>query len=111
MSEGESVAILISFNTKSEKFDSAYERNKFYRKLYGFKQVVKKEKKTYTYRKEGLLDEMPHMKIADSTFVIARDHINQIRRFFSDWEDKVMWKTLKVLLDEEEIEMLMEDGL
>jgi len=94
-------AILICFSVKSGKFESAYERNKFFRSLYGWKQIITKEKKVYTYKREGLLDRIPHKKIDQSSFIIPEKEIEKITKFLKEWHDKVIWKTFKVLLDED----------
>lgn len=91
--------MLISFSVKSEKFDSNYERNKFFRELYGWKQTVPKENKTYEYHRNGVLDEMPHVKVDQSSFMIPEDNFDEITDFFEEWSNKVIWRTFKVLLD------------
>jgi len=35
-------AVLVTFSVRSNMFDSDYERNKFYRGLYGWRQKIKK---------------------------------------------------------------------
>jgi hypothetical protein len=107
----EKKAVLIAFSVQSEKFESHYERNKFFRGLYGWKQMIRKEvvvskkqkpqEKFYTYRREGLLDEIPHEKVDQSSFIVPEDDFNKITKFFKEWRDKVMWKSFKVLLDED----------
>ena len=94
-------AILICFSIKSEKFKNNYERNKFFRGLYGWKQVITKEKKVYTYRRSGLLDEIPHKKIDQSSFIVPEKEVDRIISFLREWHDKVIWRTFKVLLDED----------
>ncbi|MDI6799011.1 MAG: hypothetical protein QMD12_03425 [Candidatus Aenigmarchaeota archaeon] len=104
-------AVLICFSVRSGRFESHYERNKFFRGLYGWKQMIRKEicagkpgkkEKVYTYRREGLLDEMPHIKVDQSSFIVPEDEFEKITRFLKEWHDKVIWKTFKVLLDEDE---------
>ena len=95
-------AVLISFDTVKEKFDSASERNRFYWKLYGRRQVVVRHSKRYVYQREGILEEIPHIKVADSVFIVAMEHMKRMMRFFDEWEDKVELKTFPVLLDEKE---------
>ena len=101
--KGEQTAILISFDTIKERFDSPSERNRFYWKLYGRKQVVVKKSKRYKYEREGLLNEIPHIKVADSVFIIAMEHMKRMMNFFDQWEDKVELKTFPVLLDKKEM--------
>jgi hypothetical protein len=98
-------AVLICFNVRSERFDSNYERNKFFRGLYGWKQMIKKEtadgkEKTYVYERDGLLDEIPHKKVDQSSFFIDNDDADEIFRFFDEWADKVMLNAFKVILED-----------
>lgn len=102
-------AILISFDTIKEKFESASERNRFYWELHGRKQVVIKDSGRYEYDKEGLLEEVPHIDVADSVFIIAMDHMKKMMEFFKDWEDKIELKTFPILLDDKESEELEDD--
>ena len=100
-------AVLITFSIKSQKFESNYERNKFFRGLYGWKQMIRKTKeKVYTYHREGLLDKIPHSKVDQSSFIIPEDEIDKILKFFKEWNDKVMWKIFKILLEEDELEKM-----
>ncbi len=102
----EKKAILITFSVESKKFSSNYERNKFFRELYGWKQIIKKEEKRYTYRRTGLLDEIPHLKVDQSMFIILEKHMQKMIEFLEDWEDKIRWNKFDVLLDKEQEEML-----
>jgi len=107
----EKKAVLIAFSVQSGKFESHYERNKFFRGLYGWKQMIRKEVivskkqkpqgKVYTYRREGLLDEIPHEKVDQSSFIVPEDEVGKIMKCFKEWRDKVIWKSFKVLLDED----------
>ena len=53
----ESAAALLTYRTKKENFDSVYERNKFYRGLFGYTQTVKRKGKRDEDEKEGLMEE------------------------------------------------------
>lgn len=105
----EKKAVLICFSVKSEKFESNYERNKFFRGLYGWKQVIHREEKKYVYRRDGLLDEMPHKKIDQSSFIVDTDEFERIMNFFKEWGKKVIWNKFKVLLDEDEFEEIFKE--
>ena len=96
----ENTAILISFDTVKERFESASERNRFYWELHGRKQVVIKQSGRYEYQKEGLLEEIPNIPVSDSVFIIAMEHMKRMMQFFKGWEDKVEFETFPVLLDE-----------
>ena len=99
-------AILISFDTLKEKFESPSERNRFYWGLYGRKQVIIKSSGRYEYDREGILDSMNHIKVDNSVFIIALKHLERIMKFFKEWEDKIELKTFPVLLDDDEIKEL-----
>jgi hypothetical protein len=116
----EKKAVLICFSVNSGRFESHYERNKFFRGLYGWKQMIrkeihvsgvrsKKEEKVYTYQREGLLDEVPHKKVDQSSFIVPEDDSERIINFMNEWHNKVIWKTFKVLLDED-FEDFFEEG-
>ncbi|HKZ45189.1 MAG TPA: hypothetical protein VJ343_00620 [archaeon] len=120
MPREEKKAVLICFSVNSRRFESHYERNKFFRGLYGWKQMIrkeihvsgskpKKEEKFYTYRREGLLDEIPHKKVDQSSFIVPEDGFERIADFMNDWHNKVIWKTFKVLLDEDFDEFFEEE--
>jgi hypothetical protein len=96
-------AVIITFHTNAEKFDSDYERIKFFRELYGWNQIVPKNEKRYLYRRNGLLDEIPHAKIADSSFMVAQNHIEQIMKFFKEWHDKVECDMMEVMMKRREM--------
>lgn len=106
--KGTETAILISFDTESEKFDSPSERNKFFSELHGRKQIIIKNEKRYEYHREGLLDEIPNIKVDNSVFIIMQEHLRQMMEFFNGWEDKVNFKTFPILLNREELRQLKE---
>jgi len=106
--KGSKIAILISFDTKADAFESPYERNKFFSKLHGRKQIIIKGGRRYEYRREGLLDVVPHLKVDNSVFIIMEKHMKLMEDFFREWRDKVMFKSFPVLLDGEEFKKLEE---
>lgn len=103
-------AVLISFDTNIEKFESAYERNKFFSELHGRKQIVVKQGKRYEYRREGILDEIPNLRVDNSIFIIMQEHMKMMERFFGEWQDKVMFKSFPVLLNNKEMKELEESN-
>jgi hypothetical protein len=98
------MAILISFDTNSEAFESPYERNKFFAELHGRKQVVVKDGKKYEYQRDGLLDEIPNLRVDNSVFIIMQEHMRQMEQFFNAWQDKVMFKSFPVMLGNREFQ-------
>jgi hypothetical protein len=89
-------AFIITFHSKA--FDSDYERSKFFKELHGWKQIVPREDKRYEYRRKGMLDEVPHIKIADSVFMIAAEHARMVEEFFKQWEDKVEYDMMEIMI-------------
>ncbi|MFH0836911.1 MAG: hypothetical protein V1870_02165 [Candidatus Aenigmatarchaeota archaeon] len=90
--------VIVSFDTLIDRFDSNYERNKFFKDLYGWKQMVPGNRKTYNYRRPGLLDNIPHEKISSSVFMIAMEHMKQVELFFDQWHKKVECDMIEVML-------------
>ncbi len=103
----EKKGVLITFSVKTQKV-SPSEKTIFFRKLYGWKQVVPAEEKTYEYERPGILDEVPHEKVDQSSFLVPENHFEEIEEFFEEWHSKVIWKTFKVLLDKDMDKMFRE---
>ncbi|TAL47091.1 hypothetical protein EPN87_03765 [archaeon] len=93
--------ILFTFSVKTEKFKTPSERTTFFRKLYGWKQVVTNDEKTYEYERPGIIDDVPHEKVDQSSFIVPEHDIDEIMDFFEHWSNKVMFRTFKVLLDDD----------
>ncbi|MFT4893203.1 MAG: hypothetical protein ACI8Z7_001005 [Candidatus Nanohaloarchaea archaeon] len=96
-------ASLLTYNTHREKFESVYERNKFYRGLFGYKQTVKKNGKKYEYEKDGLMDKIPNSRIDDSVFIIANNKVQKVENYFMDWGEKVSHHIFTVLIEDKNI--------
>jgi hypothetical protein len=104
MEFGAKKCVLVCFSVNSNRFESVSERNNFFKQLYGWNQKIVKKKKTYIYRRNGLLDNVPHIKIDQSSFIIPEEEFNKVFNFFEQWSKKVIWKTFKILLEEKESE-------
>ncbi|MCX6815429.1 MAG: hypothetical protein NT120_01075 [Candidatus Aenigmarchaeota archaeon] len=101
---------IITFHTNPEKFDSDYERIKFFKELHGWNQTVPKNGKKYEYRRPGLLDEIPHVKIADSAFMIAMENMDRVMSYFQEWSDKVECEMMEAMIkDRGKIEQLFHE--
>ncbi|MFB6182629.1 MAG: hypothetical protein ABEI78_01050 [Candidatus Nanohaloarchaea archaeon] len=96
-------AALLTYNTKKENFESVYERNKFYRGLFGYKQTVKRNGKKYEYEKDGIMDEIPNIRIDDSVFIIKKSGIYKVEEYFEDWKNKVSHHIFTVLIEDQAI--------
>lgn len=94
-------AVLVAFSICTKKFKSNYERSMFFRYLYGWKQIVTKGEREYTYRREGLLDRVRCKRIDQSSFIVIEDDFDKVEEFFRRWGEKVIFKTLKIILDED----------
>ena len=90
--------VIITFRTKSKRFKSDYERNKFFRGLYGWKQTVPHNHKKYLYYRAGLLDEIEHEKIADSVLMVALKDMERIMNYFEEWHGKVECEAMEVFV-------------
>lgn len=99
-------AVLIKFSIESRSFESNTERNRFFRELYGWKQIVTKDEKRYIYERRGLLDEIPCARIDKSMLLIEKEYVNKILKFLREWEDKVNWYMFNVLLDKKQEKLL-----
>ncbi len=104
--DGNNTAILISFDMDCSKFDSNYERNRFFRGLYGWNQIIRKNNSVYHYHREGVMNEVPHIKVDNSVFIVAVDEMQRILDYFTEWHTKISWKTFRVLLTPDEIRLL-----
>lgn len=89
-------ATLITYETDRSKFSSLSERNKFYRGLFGYKQTVKENGKAYHYEKDGIIDSTPHIKVADSVFIVPEDEAKPVLSYLRDWGDKVQYTAYKI---------------
>ncbi|MFB6208228.1 MAG: hypothetical protein ABEJ69_02670 [Candidatus Nanohaloarchaea archaeon] len=96
-------ASLLTYNTKKRNFDSVYERNKFYRGLFGYKQTVKRNGKRYEYEKNGIMDEIPNIRIDNSVFIVSRRHVDTIEEYFQKWENKVTHHLFQVIIEDQNI--------
>ena len=100
-------AMLVSFSVKSKMFDSDYERNKFYRGLYGWRQKIRKSYGEYEYYKKGLLDEVPFFKVDKSLFIISCKDIKLIETYMDMWMRKVEYNIFEIILTPEQIKILV----
>ena len=101
-------AVLICFSIQTKKFRNNYEKCKFFKALYGWKQIIPKKEKTYVYERKGLLNRIPHLKVDQSSFIIPKNFLDEMIRFLEEWEDKVIWRHFEVLINEE-IERIFEE--
>lgn len=56
------------------------DRVRFYRRLYGYTDMSNHRR--YTYKRSGLLSEIPYLKTTDSTIIVKRSHAQSVRKFF-----------------------------
>ena len=81
---------------------SPVKRSKLSRKLYGgmyFSNYCK-----YSYPSEGLLGEMPHIKVAGGVFIIREGFEGKIKELFSGTSVKLYIR--RVILEDEDMEFL-----
>lgn len=94
---------IITFHTRPEKFESNYDRVKFFNGLHGWNQVIPNKEKRYIYRRAGILDEVPHVKVADSAFIVAAAHIKRVMDYFDEWSDKVECEMMKAMMRDQDV--------
>ncbi len=92
-------AVIISFDTHSERFESLSERNRFFRGLYGWEQTVPGNNRVYRYRRHGILDDVPHIKIADSAFIVELANMKQVENYFEKWDNKVECEMIEIMVE------------
>ncbi len=103
-------AALISYETKREWFDSRSERNRFYRGLSGYRRTVRRNDKVYRYEKPGLLGETPHIKVADAAFIVHRDNVQKVTRYFDEWSGRVEFEVFRIVLEDHEEQLVSDDA-
>ena len=107
--------VLIKFSTNTDKFNSNYERNQFFRGLHGWKQIIIKRTRStegphgihvieqrYVYPRSGLLNEVNHVKVADSAFIVAMEDMKRMTDFFKTWEEKVNAEFMEMFMTEKQ---------
>jgi len=99
-------AVLFNYSCNSKAFDSPSDRNKFFAGLHGRKQIVRRKGGEYIYRRKGLLDVIPHIKVDDSVFIVARENAGQVVKFFEEWQEKIEFKQFIVLLGGKELKKI-----
>jgi len=95
-------ALLVAYDTNRDRFDSLYERNKFFRGLFGYRQTVTENGKTYRYEKEGLLSTIPTIKVEDSVIILQDDDAETLMEYLDDWAPQVEYRTFTVVLGDED---------
>ncbi len=96
-------AALLTYDTRRQNFESVYERNKFYRGLFGYKQTVKKNGKEYRYEKDGLMDEIQSVRVDDSVFIFEQRYTGRVEEYFSEWGEKVSHHIFTVIIEDQKI--------
>lgn len=99
--EKQKKAVMFTFTMKSSGVSNS-EKTKFFKELYGWTQTVPGGKKKYVYHREGIIEEMPHEKVDQSSFLVPEDDADKMMDFFDDWGKKVMLRTFNVLLDNDD---------
>ncbi|MBI4170732.1 MAG: hypothetical protein HY514_03490 [Candidatus Aenigmarchaeota archaeon] len=94
--------VIITFHTRSDRFDSEYDKSKFFRELHGWKQTVPGNGKRYTYARKGVLSEVPHIKVSDSTFIVPSAEAKTLIEYMEEWADKVEFEMLDMMMRQRE---------
>lgn len=94
--------VIITFHTRSDRFDSEYDKSKFFRELHGWKQTVPRNGKRYVYMRKGILGEVPHIKVSDSTFIVPSEEAKTLVEYMQEWADKVEFEMLNMMMKQRE---------
>ena len=91
----EDTGCLITFKLRKEIESTA--RTRFFRKLYGCKDKSNYGK--YTYERKGVLDEIPHIKLARAVIIVRNEDKEKLLEFL---KGKVDVSMRKVTLEKED---------
>ena len=92
--------VMFTFSMKTQKITNS-DKTKFYKELYGWTQTVPGGKKKYVYRREGIIEDVPHENIGQSSFLVPENQSEKMMQFFDEWRKKVMFRTFRVLDDQD----------
>lgn len=92
---------MITFSTRSDCFKSMYERNMFYRGLYGWRQIIRKCYGTYEYYKSGVLDQIPHLRVDKSLFIVFHDDLEIVKEYFNMWGNKIRYNCFEIIITQD----------
>lgn len=98
--EKQKKAVMFTFTMRGASVSNS-EKTKFYKELYGWTQTVPGGKKKYVYHREGVLEDMPHEKVDQSSFIVPENDADKMMEFFDEWHKKVMFRTFKVLMEDD----------
>lgn|SRR3989338_838159 len=94
--------VIITFHTRNDRFDSEYEKSKFFRELHGWKQTVPRNGKRYVYLRKGVLGEVQHIRVAESTFIVPSEQAKTVIDYFQEWADKVEVEMMDMMMRQRE---------
>lgn len=94
-------AVMFTYTIRSSGVTNS-EKTRFYKELYGWTQTVPGGKKKYVYHREGVLEDVPHEKVDQSSFLVPEDDADEVTEFFDEWSKKVMMRAFKVLLEDDD---------
>ncbi len=100
--KGDMPVVIITIRTKNDTFSSDYERSKFFRELHGWKQTVPRNGKRYVYVRKGVLAGIPHIKVADSTYIVPQHDAKALIDYVEEWSDKVEVEMLQMMMRQQE---------
>lgn len=74
------------------KYTSLKRTNQFCKKFYG--QNTSTHKGKYQYRRKGLLDEMPNIKLIRGVIIIPKKYTNRIIKFLQEYNAEIHARTI-----------------
>lgn len=88
MSEKSGIIILYRIRTKTTKSNT----EKFCREFYGY--MDKSNYGKYQYRRKGLLDRIPHIKLIRGAIIIQKGNCNKVTQFLKRFNAEVHVRTI-----------------
>ncbi|MGC8622091.1 MAG: hypothetical protein ACP5U0_09275 [Caldisphaera sp.] len=82
---------------------NSVERSVINRKFLGY--VDKSQYGKYSYVREGLMTNIPHIHVSNSLFIVRQEDLNKIISFFEEYKVELFFR--KVVLTESDIKVLL----
>jgi len=101
-------ALLVTYRAEGRMFDSTYQRNQFYRGLFGYRQTVKRNGKRYKYDKDGIADLSGVTRVDDSALLFVKGRREEILDYMQDWP-QVSHHVFKVEVEDKQLRRQLKD--
>ncbi|MCZ7383981.1 MAG: hypothetical protein O8C63_04430 [Candidatus Methanoperedens sp.] len=75
--------------------------NQFCKKFYG--QETSSQGRKYHYRRKGLLDDIPHIKLIGGVIIVSNENADRLIRFLNDYGAEFFVRDVILLPEDEDI--------